>query len=580
MRRTQTEEDYQESSTDDDSSSEYDSNEYHKQRAGKSKTTVSSQASSGEQSIVDSSDESFDSSRDADDGKQPIMDKPGKCKGERIFIDPSDADSTEELGGVKGSKSKKAADDSFSDDDSYHDYHDYRKTHGEKSRTKINHPASGKQSYVGSGDDSFDCSLDSDDDEKFSIHNRGPYKSKKMFVAPNLGAHKSSKDKKTKRDGSLGAHGSNSSHRNDNLSINLKQKDIEGSDEWRKTLNKRTMIIILVFGFLLVAIVVPICIINMVEMLKIFNLESLPKHNKDSTRISINNRINTLETVLNSTKKAINDKIFALKNRVESNQNVRTFRKKINSVEAKINRVNVLLREAASKNPLILSSCAQIQERDSTSTSGYYVIKLSTGQLRSVYCEMERCGEGGWTRVANLDVDNCPAGFKSKQFGSISTCVTVKDKANCSPIIYSTLGIRHSRVCGKVRAYADGTPDSHSKSHSNNMNQNYLDGISITSNSEHVWSFFVGLCDACEDHFGLDLLSSADWGCDLDANCNFQMGVFCKTLLFSSQRCGSTLQMFHKNVEPSNNDLKVRVCRDQSRADEDIAIKTIDLYIL
>ena len=458
-------------------------------------------------------------------------------------------------------------DPEFTGDNSYVSYED-RKLSG-KSEDNDSPPASRED--LTNVMDSSDESLDSDDD---SIDKS---ESEKRLIAPSDddsadfgGKGKNSKGKNIFKapniDDSVDTDEGESPNRKD-LSLNLEQEDIKGEeDKWKKTLNKRTIIIVLVFSFVLVAIVVPICIMNILEMLKIFQLESILKNNGNIPKDIINNRIAALEN-----------------KGIKSDEYAKQLKTNLDSVQAKINNLDITLEDARSVfTPgyrRLLSSCAQIRERDSTSTSGYYFIKLSTGQLRSVYCEMERCGEGGWTRVANLDVDNCPAGFKSKQFGSISTCVTVKDKANCSPIIYSTLGIRHSRVCGKVRAYADGTPDSHSKSHSNNMNQNYLDGISITSNSEHVWSFFLGWCDSCNNHYNLNFLST-DWACSRAKSCQFRNGKFCNIELFSSQQCGTTLSMFHKDVKPSKSNLKVRVCRNQARTDEDIALKTIELYII
>ena len=65
------------------------------------------------------------------------------------------------------------------------------------------------------------------------------------------------------------------------------------------------------------------------------------------------------------------------------------------------------------------SSCAAILEQNSSSTSGYYFVRSTSVQLRSVYCDMKRSYgniTGGWTRVAMLDVQNCPFKMQQKIF--------------------------------------------------------------------------------------------------------------------------------------------------------------------
>ena len=50
-------------------------------------------------------------------------------------------------------------------------------------------------------------------------------------------------------------------------------------------------------------------------------------------------------------------------------------------------------------------------------------------------------------------------------------------------------------------------------------------------------------------------------------------------LLWPSQQCGKNATRFHKILSPTTTDIKVRICRDQMRGDEDLAIKTLELYI-
>ena len=93
-----------------------------------------------------------------------------------------------------------------------------------------------------------------------------------------------------------------------------------------------------------------------------------------------------------------------------------------------ISNISALFKEETDKNELnaSIASCADILRFNPASSSGYYTFRSSTGQLTSVYCDMTRtCGSitGGWMRVAELDLYNCPAGLRSELFNGIKTCI-------------------------------------------------------------------------------------------------------------------------------------------------------------
>ena len=75
---------------------------------------------------------------------------------------------------------------------------------------------------------------------------------------------------------------------------------------------------------------------------------------------------------------------------------------------------------------LSFCSCSDILHHTPSSSSGYYLVRSSTGQVTSVYCDMTRtCGSitGGWMRVAELDVNNCPTGLIPRSFNRRKTCI-------------------------------------------------------------------------------------------------------------------------------------------------------------
>ena len=226
-------------------------------------------------------------------------------------------------------------------------------------------------------------------------------------------------------------------------------------------------------------------------------------------------------------------------------------------------------------------SCEAIQEQNSSSISDYYFVRSLSGQFRSVYCDMRRtCSNitGGWMRVAMLDVQKCPLELKQEIFnGDITTCVVRENDGGCTSIFHSSLDIPYSRICGRIRAHMVGTPDGFT-SGQGGINGNYLDGISITLNNHtnrtHVWSLVYGLsCSINRPSF-----VSNDLACEVFSHCD--KGALCGPLLWKSQQYGRNVSSWFKELPfPHVSDIEVRVCRNQRRFDEDLAITTLELYV-
>ena len=246
-----------------------------------------------------------------------------------------------------------------------------------------------------------------------------------------------------------------------------------------------------------------------------------------------------------------------------------------------LSAISALFKEKTDINVFLLNasiaSCADILRFNSSSSSGYYTFRSSTGQLTSVYCDMTRaCGNitGGWMRVAELDLYNCPTGLRSELFNGIRTCIRNEVASGCTPILYSSFNVPYSKVCGQIRGYGVGTIDGLRQSNvGNSVNDNYLDGISISSNGNHVWSFVAGDCRC--DGPKYDFIGN-DWTCD-GTNCGYDN--ICPNLLWNTSACGMVTPFF-KNLSVSTiADVVMRVCRDENRNNEDIAITSVKLYV-
>ena len=227
------------------------------------------------------------------------------------------------------------------------------------------------------------------------------------------------------------------------------------------------------------------------------------------------------------------------------------------------------------------SSCSDIAGLNLSYASGNYIVRSSTGVLRSVYCDMNRTFGGnstGWMRVAEFDVNNCPPGLRPETANSVDTCVVIEDNEGCTEIVYPVYNIKYTNITGQIRGYQIRSSDgfvSHNNmprpTHITNFTSNYLDGISILIDGQHVWSFAAGCNCAGTNNKPTNIHQY--YICDgIEAN-EFN------GLLWMSQQCGKDSTWFYRILNSTSTDIRVRICRDQHRNDEDLAVKTVELYI-
>ena len=256
-----------------------------------------------------------------------------------------------------------------------------------------------------------------------------------------------------------------------------------------------------------------------------------------------------------------------------------------------------------------LTSCAALPP---SSPSGYYWVTASNGSAVHVYCDMTRsCGNitGGWMRVAQLDMTNsshqCPSALRQRTDSNIRTCVRNTDSPGCSSVQYSTANIHYSRVCGKVIAYQVGTPNAFFQCTNIPISVAYVDGVSLTHGDprQHVWTFAAALAERVSGGSGASscncMSSSAtpppsfvgtDYFCDAGLSFflpNNPPGFQNTDPLWDGEGCGgessccdfNTPPWFHKQLpQPTTDDIEMRVCRDEDADNEDIAIKSIEIY--
>ena len=247
---------------------------------------------------------------------------------------------------------------------------------------------------------------------------------------------------------------------------------------------------------------------------------------------------------------------------------------------------------------ILAPSCAALIALSPSSPSGYYWVRASNGSAVRVYCDMTRsCGSGvtgGWMRVAELDMTNsshqCPSELQQTDRNG-RTCRIASDSAGCSQdITYSTIS-EYSKVCGKIRGFQTGTPDSFANSVNVGLASNYVDGVSLTHGQprQHIWTFAAYSQNRCpcndrSTSHTRDPPSfvSTDYFCDTG-----RRGRLNNIALWEQAQCNTNTccpfnnpPWFYRQLpRPTTDDIDMRVCRDQPRSDEDIQIQVIEIYV-
>ncbi len=131
-------------------------------------------------------------------------------------------------------------------------------------------------------------------------------------------------------------------------------------------------------------------------------------------------------------------------------------------------------------------------------------------------------------------------------------------------------------MCGNIIGYEtetlDGLPQ-RSSYQRDDLDDNYLNGISIQSGASHVWSLVAGMCTDYNNKPSSFI--GNDWMCDGTCNGN----NYCGNLLWDTPMFGRENRFLKTLSVPSTADTELCVCRDENRDNEDIAITDLRMYV-
>ena len=257
------------------------------------------------------------------------------------------------------------------------------------------------------------------------------------------------------------------------------------------------------------------------------------------------------------------------------------------------------------------TSCSEILDFNESTPSGYSWLKASDGSSVRMYCDMTRSCKGAtgpWMKVAMLDMTNssneCPAGLRLCNHGNKRLCGINSDPASCSSVMFDTHGIEYSQVCGKIIAYQDKTPDAYYRRQQRTIDQNYVDGVSLTHGRNprrHIWTFVASLdeagscplcsCPCANVHVSAPQppsLIGNDYFCDTGSQHHVQSIFYPDNPLWDGEGCGPASTCCSLNNPPwfrkqlpstTSDDIEMRLCRDETRSNEDIPIEIIEIYV-
>ena len=200
----------------------------------------------------------------------------------------------------------------------------------------------------------------------------------------------------------------------------------------------------------------------------------------------------------------------------------------------------------------------------------------------------------------------CPPGTQKFVSGSAIACgIQEPSNPTCVSLNYS-IPQNYSEVCGQMAGYQKGSLDAFAAG-INDINSNYVDGVSITRGSprQHVWTYTAGyqsdynngnypefyICPCSP--YGTQQVPSfvgSDYYCEsgCPSDC-IHTAIFANNVLWDGEQCGNLLTScctnpdlpwFHKVFDkPCLHDIEIRLCIDQNTSDENILVSLYDIYV-
>ena len=220
-------------------------------------------------------------------------------------------------------------------------------------------------------------------------------------------------------------------------------------------------------------------------------------------------------------------------------------------------------------------------------------------------------GPGQWSRIAFFNMSDpsqqCPSSwnlFTSPVRGCVSSVTT---GPSCDSAIFPSNGKLYSRVCGRVNAYHKGSLNGFDPgvSSGSGLEEAYVDGVSLTHGApgsrQHIWTFVASGYETGSTTANFcPCTSTAPWPYQVPSfigdnyfcetgvrGSSHSTGVATDDPLWDGSGCGSGSSCcefnnppwFCATLQPTTDDLELRICRDQTSINEDIIISPVEINV-
>ena len=280
--------------------------------------------------------------------------------------------------------------------------------------------------------------------------------------------------------------------------------------------------------------------------------------------------------------------------------------------------VKQLLGEARNRTQEELNRLKNIIAEVKENTSKEIENELNSFAAKLQVTELTLCNISSfnWRRVAYINMTDpeaeCPSGLNETSNSTTGqrACGRSVDGAGythaapggCSSVTFP-VNTTYSHVCGYARGYQYRSMDAFWRSYLRTINDAYVDGLSITHGNprKHLWTLAAGVselhstlalqCPRDTDPFDFtrvpDFVGS-NFYCETGfIGTEWEERTAWEDPLWDGQQCvSSTAQSctrygwFHRDIEPSQEDIEVRWCGDQVRSDEDFYTDLLEIWVL
>ena len=223
---------------------------------------------------------------------------------------------------------------------------------------------------------------------------------------------------------------------------------------------------------------------------------------------------------------------------------------------------------------------------------------------------IKECGKGSWYEVLRVDMSDanskCPDGWVEKTVEGVRVCGRGEVSKGCKSAFLCNSIMDYTKVCGRAIGYQYGHTDAFAP-RSKNINQAYVDGLSITYGSprKHIWTYAAAVREGLSTYISsncpcwssnINLPSGTpppsfvgnNWYCESgNPKMEHPHQLFSKDPLWDGKDCEGTCCSNGKSPpwfsvtlpHSTNEDIEARLCSDEDSKGEEVFIKIFELYI-